>query len=215
MWMCPYTVVSLQEVDRRLQPREALPPIRSRSKEGRGTRWTGAWPTDVPNRSKSSPLFQAARAFRTRLFAAKLRVAEGAVGDEKVDSRWTGCATPRQAGLGRSKERLGTRGGALAGQIHGAQDAQSPLERAGEEQRISRRTKALWTGKSFVASRRRGGIGLGESPRIGHRVSAKHARPGIEGKSRQERQKQVAACVGKHNKLPQCEGGPRKRSRAS
>jgi len=126
-----------------------------------------------------------------------------------------GVRNTTQAGSKRPQGRFGTRGGALAGQIHGAQDPQSPLERAGEEQRISRRTKALWTGKSFVASRRRGGIGLGDAPRIGHRVSAKHARPGIEGTSRQERQKQVAACVGKHNKLPQCEGGPRKRSRAS
>ena len=34
-------------------------------------------------------------ASRTKLFAAKLRVAEGAVGDEKTDSRQAGCATPR------------------------------------------------------------------------------------------------------------------------
>jgi len=53
--------VSFAEVDRRSWLREALSPIRSLSKEGRGTRWTGAWPTDVLNRSKSSPLFQAAR----------------------------------------------------------------------------------------------------------------------------------------------------------
>lgn len=37
-------------------------PIRILSKEGWGTRWTGAWPTD-DNRSKSRPLFKAARAF--------------------------------------------------------------------------------------------------------------------------------------------------------
>jgi hypothetical protein len=94
--------VSFAEVDRRFWLREALSPIRSRSKEGRGTRWTGAWPTDVTNRSKSSPLFQAARAYRTKLSTAKLlaRVAEGAVGDEKTDSRQAGCATPRKAGPG-------------------------------------------------------------------------------------------------------------------
>jgi len=74
--------VSFAEVDKRLWLRDALSPIRSLSKERRGTRWTGAWPTDVINRSKSSPLSQAARSFRTKLFAAKLRVARGAVGDE-------------------------------------------------------------------------------------------------------------------------------------
>jgi len=87
--------VSFAEVDRRSWLREALPPVRSPSKEGRGTRWTGAWPTDVINRSKWRPLFQAAFTFRTKLFAAKLCVAEGAVGDEKTDSRQAGCATPR------------------------------------------------------------------------------------------------------------------------
>lgn len=87
--------VSFAEVDKRPWLREALSPIRSPSKEGRGTRWTGAWPTDVLNRSKSSPLSQAARSFRTKFFAAKLRVARGAVGDEKADHRQAGCATPR------------------------------------------------------------------------------------------------------------------------
>jgi hypothetical protein len=90
--------VSFAEVDRRSWLREALSPIRSLSKEGRGTRWTGAWPTDVINRSKWRPLFQAAFTFRTKLFAAKLRVAERAVGDKKTDSRQAGCATPRWAG---------------------------------------------------------------------------------------------------------------------
>jgi hypothetical protein len=74
-------------------------PIRNLSKEGWGTRWTGAWPTD-DNRSKSRPLFKAARAFRTKPFAAKLRVAKGAVGDEKTDNRQAGCATPRSLDAG-------------------------------------------------------------------------------------------------------------------
>jgi len=203
--------VSFAEVDRRSWLREALPPIRSLSKEGRGTRWTGAWPTDVINRSKWRPLFQAAPTFRTKLFAAKLRVAERAVGDRKTDSRQAGCATPRKAGPGCSKGQLGTRGGALAEQIHGAQDAQSPLERAAEEQRISRRTKALWTGKNFVVSRRRGRSGLGEPLRIGPTCTAKRHAPVSKRGSRQERQKQVVACVGRSNKPPQCEGDPLKR----
>jgi hypothetical protein len=88
--------VSFAEVDRRSWLREARSPLRSRSKEGRGARWTGAWPTDVLNRSKSSPLFQAARAYRTKFSTAKLRVVERAVGDEKTDSRQAGCATPRK-----------------------------------------------------------------------------------------------------------------------
>jgi hypothetical protein len=113
--------------------------------------------------------------FRTRLFAAKLRVAEGAVGDEKADSRQAGCATPRFTMPARiaPKGSCGTCGGALAGQIHGVTGAQSPSERAEEEQHTSCRTKALWTGKSFVASRRRGGSGLGESLRIGPTCTAK------------------------------------------
>lgn len=115
--------------------------------------------------------------------AAAYSVVERAVGDREIDSRQAGCATPRKAGSGftplNKAARLGIRGGALAGQIPGVQDARSPLERVEEEQRISRRTKALWTGKSFVASRRRSGSGLGESLRIGQRAPRK-ARPGIE-----------------------------------
>jgi len=107
---------------------------------------------------------------------AAIGVAERAVGDEKTDSRQAGCATPRRAGPGCPQGRFGTRGGALAGQIHGVPDAQSPLERAEEEQRISRRKKALWTGKSFVVSRRRGGSGLGEPLRIGSTCTAKGTR---------------------------------------
>lgn len=111
--------------------------------------------------------------------AAAYSVVKRAVGDREIDSRQAGCATPRRPARPPQKGELGIRGGALAGQIPGVQDAQSPLERAEEEQRISRRTKALWTGKSFVASRRRGGSGLGESLRIGQRAPRK-ARPGIE-----------------------------------
>jgi len=195
-------LVSFAEVDRRSWLREALSPIRSLSKEGRGTRWTGAWPTDVINRSKWRPLFQAAFTFRTKFSTAKLRVVERAVGDKKTDSRQAGCATPRKAGPGCPQGRFGTRGGALAGQIHGAQDAQSPLERAAEEQRISRRKKTLWTGKSFVVSRRRGGSGLGEPLRIGPTCTAKRHAPVSKRGSRQGRQKQVVACVGSVQQAP-------------
>jgi len=55
----------------------------------------------------------------------------------QTDSRQAGCATPRSydAGSGGPKGTLGTRGGALAGQVHGAQGAQSPSERT--EQRAA------------------------------------------------------------------------------
>jgi hypothetical protein len=96
-WMCPYAIcLYFAEVDRRSWLREALlPNVVLRKRDG-SEWWTGAWPTDVFNRSQSRPLFQAARPVRTRLFAAKLCVAEGAVGDEKIDSRRAGCATPRK-----------------------------------------------------------------------------------------------------------------------
>jgi hypothetical protein len=57
--------------------------------------------------------------------------------------------------------------------------ARSPVERPEEEQRISCRGKAFWAGKSFTASRRWGGSGLGDSQRIGTRAPRK-ARTGIE-----------------------------------
>lgn len=43
----------------------------------------------------------------TKLFAAKLRVAEGAVGDEKADHRRAGCATPRESARVNRKEHSG------------------------------------------------------------------------------------------------------------
>lgn len=173
--------VSFAEVDRRSWLREALPPIRSRSKEGRGSRWTGAWPTDVTNRSKSSPLFQAARAFRTKLFAATLCVAEGAVGDTKTDSRQAGCATPRllDAGSGHPQGWLGTRGGALAGKSTGHWVR-------------NRRSRERKKSSATPVERRRSGPGKTSSPHGGgvEAVSAnlsesaqrapRKARPGIE-----------------------------------
>lgn len=68
-------------------------------------------------------------------------------------------------------------------------DAQSPVERPEEEQRISCRRKASRTGKSFVASRRRGGSGLGGFHRIGSARTAKMRSAGIEWGSRQGRQR--------------------------
>ena len=178
-------------------------PIRILSKEGWGTRWTGAWPTDVKIVRSRSAIQGEARS-RTKLFTAKLRVVERAVGDERTDHRQAGCATPRKAGPRFSLERAGsgTRGGALAEQVHGAQGAQSSLERAEEEQRISSRTKAPRTGKSFDVSRRRGGIGLGEPHRIGQTCTAKRHAPVSMGIATGVSEARSPSCVGSDEHAP-------------
>jgi len=189
-WMCPYAVCLVAEFDKQSWLREALPPVRSLSKEGRGTRWTGAWPTDVPNRSKSSPLSQAARAFRTRLFAAKLRVAKGAVGDEKADSRRAGCATPRltTSRPGRPKGCTGPEEELSQGHSTGyrVRDRRSRERKKSNAPHVERRRSG--PGKALT----RHGVGV-EAVSAGLSESEKRAprkaRPGIEGGSRQERQR--------------------------
>jgi len=126
------------------------------------------------------------RAPRTKFFAAKLGVAKEAEGVEESKNRSAGCATPREGGLGptRVSRCQKHRGASSPGK-----GAQSPVERPEEEQRISCRRKASWTGKSFVASRRRGGSGLGGFHRIGSARTAKMRSAGIEWGSRQGRQR--------------------------
>jgi len=94
--MCPYAVCLVAEVDTRFWLREALlPNVFSRKRDGgRGGRGPGLRMTIVPSRSA----IQGGARFRTKLFTAKLRVGERAVGDERTDYRQAGCATPRKAG---------------------------------------------------------------------------------------------------------------------
>lgn len=103
--MCPYVVCLVADVDRRLWLREALSPyvILRKGDGGRGGRGPGL---RMYNRAESRPLFYAARAFRTKLSTAKLRVAEGAVGDEKTEHRIAGCATPRGPAPLPKREKL-------------------------------------------------------------------------------------------------------------
>jgi hypothetical protein len=118
------------------------------------------------NRSKSSPLFQAARAFRTKLFAAKLFVALGAVGDEKIDSRQTGCATPRRSARivrkadSRSEEKLsqatprGT-GCAIPTRESGRRAAHPPSnEGALDREKLRRLTTARWNRSRRISPNR-------------------------------------------------------------
>lgn len=122
---------------------------------------------------------------------------EGSRRRRKAESRQAGCATPRRIMpvCGARKGHRGTCGKARK-RIHGVTGAQSPSERAEEEQRISCRTKALSTGKHLVASRRRGRSGLGEPLRIGPRAPRKCTRRyrredrdrGVRGRSSRARE---------------------------
>lgn len=173
------------EVDRRRSSKKPRPPnanVRNQeaNRGGRGER--GLRPSDDNRADKSRPWW---RASRTKLFAAKLFVANRAGGDEQSNKRRARCATPR----GSAWEQLGSKGDEPWGlelrkwmrnrRSKGrSKSSASPVER-----------KASRTGKSFVASRRRGRSGLGDSRRIGTRAPRKNARTGIERESRQRRQR--------------------------
>jgi len=79
--------VSFAEVDKRPWLREALSPIRSPSNRRTGDAVDGSLAYGCTESFQVESAVTGGPVFRTRLFAAKLRVAEGAVGDEKVDSR--------------------------------------------------------------------------------------------------------------------------------
>lgn len=146
---------------------------------------------------------------RTKPSTAKLRVAEGAGGDEEPREPRRGVRNTSRGGPGttRVSRRAWRRGATSLGA-----EARSPVETPEEEQRFSCRRKASWTGKSFVASRRRGGSGLGESLRIGPRAREKRA-PVPKGESRQGRQRSIARAGGLGRTRPhwQRERGPPKR----
>jgi len=90
----------------------------------------------------------------------------------RADKPQRGVRNTTRGGLGttRVSRRQKRRGASSPGS-----GAQSPVERPEEEQRISCRGKASWTGKSSDASRRRGGSGLGGLHRIGPRAPRKCA----------------------------------------
>jgi len=105
-------------------------------------------------------------AFRTKLFAATLIVAKGAVGDEKIDSRQTGCATPRRSarivrkGGSRSEEKLsqatprGT-GCVIPTRESGRRAAHPPSnEGALDREKLRRLTTARWNRSRRIAPNR-------------------------------------------------------------
>jgi hypothetical protein len=137
---------------------------------------------------------------------------EGSRRRRKAESRQAGCATPRRIMpvCDARKSHRGTCGEARK-RIHRVTGAQSPSERAEEEQRISCRTKALSTGKHLVASRRRGRSGLGEPLRIGPRAPRKCTRR-YRGRIATGASEAGRRVPGKAEKAPACEDGPPKRS---
>lgn len=120
-----------------------------------------------------------------------------------------------RVGPGEPQGTFGTRGGALAEQVPGAPDAQSPLERAEQEPRISYRnegalgrvklcrvTAVEWS-RSWRAPQNRSN----RAPRKGTRlVSARIATEASEARS--------VSRMGRTNTPPQCEIDPPKRFRS-
>lgn len=159
-WMCPYAVVSFAEVDRRLGPREALPPHATASKGhvgGRGERGLGprmynrACPSRQPMARATCEAPRCVdQACRGEPRATKSREPERAL-----------VATTVRAGP-KKTPRSDPHGGNL-----GTKGAQSPAERPEQEQRSSCRWKAPRAGKSLAVSRRQGGSGLGGPRRVG------------------------------------------------
>jgi len=177
----PVRCCLVAEVDRRLRPREALLPNASARKGGggRGERGPGS------RMNSSTPVASANGAHRVRsLSLRRPDVAGGAAGDKKPRTELVRVGSNHRAGRPQenpkersSRENLGKKG------------AQSPLERAEEEQRIPCRWKAPRAGKSHAVSRRWGGSGLGGPRRIGTRAHREKARTGIERRLRQRCQR--------------------------
>lgn len=135
---CSYVVVSLQ-ISAGGSAQRIPSPQRIRPERARGDAVNGGQAFGCINRaSKSRPWW---RAPRTKLFAAKLRVAERAEGDKESRNRVAGCATPRGAAWGQ----LGS---------HGAKSVGGPRARDRVRNRRSRGRKK--SSASLVEGRRPG-----------------------------------------------------------
>jgi len=222
--MCPYVVCLVADVDRRLWLREALSPyvILRKGDGGRGGRGPGL---RMYNRAESRPLFYAARAFRTKLSTAKLRVAEGAVGDEKVEHRIAGCATPRGPAPLPKREKLLERG------VGGPEEELTLSKSTGHWMR-NRRSRERSKSRASLIERRRLGPGKASSRHGGgveavlasldesvSACTAKRHAPVSTRIATEASEARLASCVGSQEPgcktPPQCEVNPLKRPGAS
>jgi len=181
--MVPVRCCLVAEVDRRLGPKNPFPHtqtpervIGGRGERGPGLRMYQSCVVVVSLVARCS--YEVSRCEATRGGRSRRR--------RRVEKPQRGVCNTARGGLGptRVSRCQKHRGASSPGT-----DAQSPVERPEEEQRISCRGKASWTGKSFVASRRRGGSGLGGFHRIGSARTAKMRSAGIGWGSRQGRQR--------------------------
>lgn len=154
-WMVPVRCCLVAEVDRRLGPKKPFPQTQTLERVigGRGERGPGF-------RMYQSCVEVASLVARSSREVSRCEATRGERSRRRrrVEKPQRGVRNTTRGGLGptRVSRCQKHRGASSPGT-----DAQSPVERPEEEQRISCRGKASWTGKSFVASRRRGGSGLG------------------------------------------------------
>lgn len=168
-WMCSYLLFRCRR-RQAARSREALPPnaVTRKGDGGRGERGPGL-------RMKSSWTCQPLVGPRSSERSSSLRSYAWWREPEATKSRYPfrGVRNTTRNGLGTT--RVGRRHCKRRRASSPGSGAQSPVERPEEEQRISRRTKASRTGKSFAESRRWGGSGLGGPLRIGARAPRKCA----------------------------------------
>lgn len=162
---CARTLLSHCRSRQTARPKEALPPHASAPKERKGVAVNGGLGSRMYESRANSRLLRRVLAIEAPRCAATRGV--GSRERRRADIRGPWRATPRVPDLGKILR--------MTRVVRSAQEsvAQSPLERAEQEQRILCRSKASRTGEDRVASRRRGRSGLGDLVRIGPRVPRK------------------------------------------
>jgi len=134
---CPYVVCLVcRKSTGGLGSEKPEPPYVVLRKKDGGSRWTGAWLTNVQSR-KVTPAIQRDAISATKLSAALPGVTEGVVSDKRPKTGAHGAqhhaGRPPYNAEGATHRHRRTREDALAGRFFGAQGTQSPSERADQE----------------------------------------------------------------------------------